>query len=414
MKLKDKLIQAPIFLCGFRPFFVLTASTSIIFMALWLISLQGSLGNLNMPGGWLMWHAHELIFGVFSAATAGFALTSIAEFTSTTPIQRKPLFYLAVIWLLARLFYVLAPWLSVWPALILNLIFWAGVLYQIVPVSWQQRPVRKHISFGFIIAALMLLEVGFFISLNNHGNAQSWLYAAIHLYMMLIIVAASRVSMSVVNKRVEADKHPDQPKPETLYLARPPRRYFAISIISLCALSEFFLGANPATGWLALAAMAAVFSMLNDWHIGRQLLDRFSLMLYASYWLIALGYGLLGASYLGVEVLPSAGRHLLTAGAMTLSTFAIMSIVSRIHSGLWLDRRWWLPLAAVIFIAAALVRAYAGFYSAFTNLNSWLLIAGGLWMFGYILYALHLFKVLCSDRKDGKEGCAGPEPESSF
>lgn len=410
MKLHDKLIQSPIFLCGFRPFFVLTASFSIAYMALWLISLQGGLGHLNMPGGWLMWHAHELVFGVFSAATAGFALTSIAEFTSTTPIQRKPLFYLVIIWLLARLFYVLSPWLTTWPALLFNLLFWSGILYYIVPASWQQRPIRKHISFGFIIAALMLLEIGFFFSLNNSTSAHIWLYAAVHLYMMLIIVAASRVSMSVLNKRVEADKYPDQPKPETLYLARPPRRYFAISIISLCALSEFFLGANPATGWLAMAVMAAVFGMLNDWHIGRQLLDRFSLMLYASYWMIALGYGLLGASYLGADVLPSAGRHLLTAGAMTLSTFAIMSIVSRIHSGLWLDRRLWLPITAVVFVVAALVRTYAGFYGALTNLNSWLLIAGGLWMLGYLLYAVHFFKVLMSNRKDGRAGCDGPEP----
>lgn len=409
MKFNSTLAQAPLFMCGFRPFFVLTASFSIIFMALWLLSLQGGLGELNLPGGWLLWHAHELIFGVFSAATAGFALTSIAEFTSTSPIGRQPLLRMVVVWLFARVSYVCAPWLSVWPALFFNLIFWLGILFYILPPTWQQRPVRKHLSFGYVIGALMLLEIGFFVALNQGHNAANWLYAGVHLYMVLIIVSASRVSMSVVNKRVEADKHPDQPKPETLYIARPPRRNFAISMIVLCALSEFFLGPNPATGWLALAAMAAVFNLLNDWHIGRQLIDRFALMLYASYWLMALGYGLLGAAYLGADLLPSAGRHVLTAGAMTLSTFTIMSIVSRIHSGLWLDRRLWLPVAAVVFILAALVRGYAGFYRALANLNGWLLLAGGLWILGYCLYAWYLFSILCGKRNDGKQGCQGPE-----
>lgn len=409
MKLSFKLAQAPVFMCGFRPFFLLTAGFSIISMALWLMSLQGWLGELNMPGGWLMWHAHELIFGVFSAATAGFALTSIAEFTSTHPIGRQPLVQMVIIWLLARVSYLLAPWLTVWPTLVFNLIFWLGILFYILPPTWQQRPIRKHLSFGYVISALMVLETGFFIALNQGANAGNWLYAAVHLYMVLIVVSASRVSMSVVNKRVEANKHPDQPKPETLYIARPPRRNFAISIIILCALSEFFLGANPATGWLALAAMAAVFNLLNDWHIGRQLIDRFALMLYVSYWLMALGYGLLGAAYLGADLLPSAGRHLLMAGAMSLSTFTIMSIVSRIHSGLWLDRRPWLPLAAAVLVFAALVRGYAGFYAAFTYLNSWLLLAGGLWMLGFCLYALHVFAVLCNERSDGKQGCQEPE-----
>ncbi len=218
--------------------------------------------------------------------------------------------------------------------------------------------------------------------------------------------------MSVVNNRVEHKENTSDPD-ATPYIARPPRRYLAITMITLCAVSELTLGAHPVSGWTALAAMAAIFNLLNDWHVGRALFSRLALMLYGSYWLMALGYALLGAAYLGAPLLPSAGRHLLTAGAMTLSIFTIMCIVSRIHSGLWLDRRLWIPCAAIVFVSAACVRAYAGFYSAAGLFSQLLLWAGLLWIAGFALYAWHLFGVLSSQRLDGQAGCAEPLPDKS-
>ncbi len=411
MSLLKRCLQSPLLLCGFRPFFLLTASSAILFMALWLLSLQGWLGSWSLTGGWLLWHGHELIFGFAGAATAGFALTAIPEFTNTEPLGRRPLFTLVSLWLAARLCYLLSFWITPWPALLFNLLFWLGLLMHISPPVWRD-PRRKHISFPVSVIGLAVLQAGFFISLAEPNTALSWLYAGIHTMMILIIIATSRVSMSVVNNRVEHKESSSDPD-ATPYLARPPRRYLAITLIGICALSEFTLGAHPVTGWTALAAMAAVFNLLNDWHVGRPLLTRLALMLYGTYWLMALGYGLLGAAYLGAPILPSAGRHLLTAGTMSLSIFTIMSIVSRIHSGLWLDRRLWVPSAALLFVAAALVRAYASFYSAAPLFSQLLLVAGLLWIGGFVLYALYLFKILSTARSDGQSGCAEPLVENT-
>ncbi|WP_205340386.1 NnrS family protein [Denitrificimonas caeni] len=410
MNLLRHCLQSPLLLCGFRPFFLLTASSAIVFMGLWLLSLQGWIEAWPIAGGWLLWHAHELIFGFAAAATAGFALTAIPEFTNTKPLGQLPLMNLVGLWLAARLSYLLAFWVTPWPALFFNLIFWLGLLLYISPPVWRD-PQRKHISFTLVVAGLAALQTGFFVFLSEPGSALKWLYMGIHALMVLIIVATSRVSMSVVNNRVEHKENTSDPD-ATPYLARPPRRYLAIAMIAICALAEFTLGAHPVTGWTALAAMAAIFNLLNDWHVGRPLLSRLALMLYASYWLMALGYGLLGAAYLGAPLLPSAGRHLLTVGAMTLSIFTIMCIVSRIHSGLWLDRRPWIPSAALLFITAALVRAYASFYSAATSFSQLLIAAGLLWVGGFLLYAVYLFKTLSTARTDGQAGCAEPIAES--
>lgn len=410
MNLFKRCLNAPLLLCGFRPFFLVTASSAMLFMGLWLLSLQGWLSAWPMAGGWLLWHAHELIFGFAAAATAGFALTAIPEFTHSKPLGQLPLLNLLLLWLVARLSYVLAFWITPWPALLFNLVFWLGLLLYITPPVWRD-PQRKHISFPLVIVGLAILQSGFFLSLAKPGLALSWLYTGIHALMILIILATSRVSMSVVNNRVEHKTTLSDPQ-AIAYIARPPRRYLAIAMIVLCALSEFILGANSTTGWVALAAMAAIFNLLNDWHVGRPLLSRLALMLYASYWLMALGYGLLGAAYLGAPLLPSAGRHLLTAGAMTLSIFTIMSIVARIHSGLWLDRRVWIPVAAVLFIGAALVRAYAGTYSGAGIFNLLLLSAGVLWISGFALYGVYFFRILTTPRHDGQAGCAEPRAET--
>lgn len=431
--------RLPVLMCGFRPFFALTAVSAPLFMMIWLLSLGGLDIMPPLPGGLVLWHAHELIYGFGAASVAGFALTAIPEFTGTTPIARRPLAYLVLLWLLARVSYVLASWwwpaIGLWPAAACNLALWVGLLAQIMPPLWRD-PERRHTSFAWAIAALAILQVGFFISLIMQGDfvqgmsahsehasvmvqaarlllgasAFAWLYAAVGAMMVLIIVAASRVSMSVMNNRVESGRlgGKEDDTQATVYLARPPRRYLAVFTIVLCSAVEFVAGADIITGWTALAAAAATLNLLNDWHIGRRLFTRWALMLYGSYWLIALGYGVMGASWLGAPITASAGRHLLMAGAMALSIFAIMNIAGRIHAGKWLDRRIWVPLVATAIVLAALLRAVAGAWMAAQFLMPLLVGSGVLWSAAFVVYVFYAGPVLLGERTDGQIGCAEP------
>ncbi|THF64126.1 NnrS family protein [Pseudothauera rhizosphaerae] len=400
----------PVFMCGFRPFFVLAAGGAVLFMALWLLALGGRLPAWQPPGGIVLWHAHELVFGFAAAAVAGFTLTAIPEFTRTAPIPPRPLARLALLWLAARLAYALAGWwpapLGMWPAALGSLALWALLLARIAPPVWRD-PERAHLGFAWTMGALALLQAGFFAALAREGDALAWLHAAIGVLAMLIVIATSRVSMSVVNGYMEAGR-PGAPAARAVYLARPPRRHLAIFAIGMCTAVEFALGDDVVTGWTALAAATAMLNLLNDWHVGRPLFTRWALMLYASYWLIALGYGLLGAAWLGAPLAPSAGRHLLAAGAVALSIFAIMAMVGRIHAGLWLDRRPWLPAAAAALAAAALLRAWAGTWAAASSAPLLLTASGLLWAGAFAAYLWHAWPVLTGPRQDGRDGCAEP------
>lgn len=405
----------PVLMCGFRPFFLLAAASALPLIGLWLLIWHGWL-PLNMPGGALAWHGHELIFGLVAAAIAGFALTAIPEFTHTEPISRPRLLMLVLLWGLSRAGYLLT---GIWPSMVglwgvafFNLIFWLGLLLQLGPPLWRD-PQREHISFFLIILILAILQIGFFSAIWLRQDPIAWLRLATGAIMMLIIVATSRVSMAVVNRLIEQGRPGEPEIDEVGYLARPPRRNLAIFSIGVCSVTEFVLGHDVVTGWTALAAASAMFNLLNDWHVGRALFTRWALMLYGSYWLVALGYGLMGAAWLGAGLLPSAGRHLLMAGAMGLSIFVIMAMVGRIHTGCWLDRRPWLVLTALSLVLAAILRVLAGVVPLMAWMQPLLTISGLFWAGCFGVYFLFSWKVLAGPRTDGQTGCAEPLREGN-
>jgi len=227
---------------------------------------------------------------------------------------------------------------------------------------------------------------------------------------VLIVVAMSRISMRILNDAIQARREAGHDVDDD-YRARPPRRNLAIFCISLFTLAEWLALPAPLNGWLALATAAAMFNLLNDWHIGRALLERWSLMLYSVYWLMALGYGALGVSLLADGFASSAGRHLLTLGAMGVSILAVLCIAGRTHSGYALDQRRWVPIATCLLVLAALLRASAGLPGAPVPLLNMLAGLGWLTVFGLALR--YLAPIWLRPRPDGGTGCEEPMDEHS-
>uniref|UniRef100_UPI00333EE21E NnrS family protein n=1 Tax=Castellaniella defragrans TaxID=75697 RepID=UPI00333EE21E len=401
----------PVFMCGFRPFFVLVAASGILLVPVWLLVLTGAVPGWQPAGGIIAWHAHELIYGFGMAAVAGFLLTAIPEFTHSPAIGPGPLRGLTLLWLGGRLAYAAsAGWpdaIGLWPAAICDLALAGALLAQLAPALWRD-PQRRHLGFAYALAALILLHIGFYVSVARGGDTIAWLRAAVGIFMILIVMAGSRVSMNVVNARIEAGRPGEPPQGEVGYLARPPRRNLAVFCIGAASAVEFLAGPGLVTAWVALAAAAAMLNLLNDWHVGRPLLRRWALMLYGGYWLIGLGYAAMGLSWLGLPITASAGRHLLMAGAMALSTLTIMCIAGRIHAGLWLDRRRWAPAAAIALVLAAVLRAASGAAAASAWTLPLLVLSGLIWSAAFALYLWHAGPTLVGPRSDGQSGCAEP------
>jgi uncharacterized protein involved in response to NO len=333
----------------------------------------------------------------------------VPEFTSTAAFGRQVGFGFLLLWLAARLSFWLSGVIGPWPAARFNGAFAIALVVLLAP-RLLGAPLRRQYGFFGGLGALALVTVGFHVDAVAGQYPMRWLYAGIGVMMVLIVVAMSRISMRILNDAIQARRDAGHDVDED-YRARPPRRNLAIFCISLFTLAEWLALPAPLNGWLALAAAAAMFNLLNDWHIGRALLERWSLMLYSVYWLMALGYGALGVSLLADGFASSAGRHLLTLGAMGVSILAVLCIAGRTHSGYALDQRRWVPIATCLLVLAALLRASAGLPGAPVPLLNMLAGLGWLTVFGLALR--YMAPIWLRPRPDGGTGCEEPMDERS-
>lgn len=394
----------PLWLCAFRPFFALAIVDAWAVMLAWAAFLFLGWPLPTVPGGPFVWHAHELLAGFGLAAVAGFVLTSVPEFTNTPSFGVRPVRALAALWLVGRVGFWCSGW---WPTLGLvvaacaHIGLLAGLAWLLAPRLWRD-PDRRHVSFLWALVIVAGVLAGFYVDALRGVAADRWLLALVGVLMVLIVVAMSRISMSIVNASVDAcvladgvDRAP--------YLARPPRRNLAVWAIGLYTIVEFVQPGGRVGAWLALAAAAAVLNLLNDWHIGRPLLRRFPLLLYGVYWFMAAGYALMGVAQLTGAFSDHAGLHLLTTGVLGLNIYAVVCIAGYTHAGLDKDGRPWVLWGVLLLTLAALLRALAYFTAA----GPAMALAAVLWCAAFALQSLRMLPVFLRPRADGREGCAG-------
>ncbi|MDX9707353.1 MAG: NnrS family protein, partial [Azospira sp.] len=101
----------------------------------------------------------------------------------------------------------------------------------------------------------------------------------------------------------------------------------------------------------------------------------------------------------------SAGRHLLTVGAMGISIYLVLNIAGRMHCGHELDERPWVPAGGAALFAAAVLRAATALPGAPTNLL--LALSSLLWIGTFAVWLWHMAPLLAGPRIDGGTGCEG-------
>ena len=450
----------PLWLCGFRSFFLATLLAGLGLVALWLLFLGLGWPLPAVPGGAQVWHVHELLFGLSLAAVAGFALTAVPEFTGTRSFRARHVRQLLAWWLAGRM----AFWLSgFWPPVMLALAGAAHVGFAVMltaligPRLWRD-PGHRQQGFWWALLALVCTVTGFYVDALRDEYPMRWLHATLGVLMCLIVVAMSRISMSIVNASIDdlnaeeqraarqvaqtaapagqvvaggtpnarmgADAasgglatatgavlpasaprvvagHDDDER--EAYLARPPRRHLAVICITLFTVMQWFAPDDRVTGWLALASSAAMLNLLNDWHVGRPLFARWPLMLYMVYVFMAAGYGLIGLVLVAGDGSVSPGIHLLTAGALGLAVYTVICIAGYTHSGLEKNGRPWVVVGACLLVASAVLRALAYWFDPPVLLQ----LAGLAWCAAFVMQGWQMLPVFLRPRQDGLWGCQG-------
>ncbi|HKM15025.1 MAG TPA: NnrS family protein [Marinospirillum sp.] len=402
------MLNHPVCLCAFRPFFLLSLASGLISLFLWLGFLQGWWVLPATASGIIVWHAHELLFGFVMASLAGFILTAMPEFTRTPDVRREVFLGLAVLWVLGRITFWASGWLGIVPAAITNMGFSLGLWLYLQP-RLLANPLRRQWLFSMGLAGMAGISIGFYSDVLRELYPMRWLHAGISMMMALIVITASRIAMRIVNEAIEAlpTNKDDNDLPDE-YRSTPPRRNLAVFCILLYTVTHFIWPQASVNGWLALAAAASIFNVLNDWHVGKALFNRWPLQFYAVYWFMAIGYILLGLQHLGMPIPASSGWHLLSIGGMSLSVFSVLCISGRTHSGHQLDERNWVNFVTLLIIIAALSRALAGWVNL--PLNLLYLVSGSAWLLAFSMTLYYLAPVFIKPRPDGGKGCEEPLP----
>lgn len=94
--------SSPVWLVGFRPFFILAILSACILPLLWAGFFTGVLSTPAAIENPLQWHAHEMFFGFGWAVLGGFLLTASKNWVKIRGLHGGPLALAALAWIFER------------------------------------------------------------------------------------------------------------------------------------------------------------------------------------------------------------------------------------------------------------------------------------------------------------------------
>ncbi len=388
-----------LFAYGFRPFFLLAAGYGITSIAVWTLAMTGWVA-LPIVGDVIAWHIHELVFGFAGAALGGFLMTAVPEWTSTEPVNGRALQSLVVVWLLARITAWTTSVMGVVPMAVLNLFYLVWLVTIVARPLWKGAQGR-HRVFLPLVLCLIGLQTALYLAwaAADYTLVRSLLNSTIGLFLSLILAALGRISMVIVNEALDKNGVHDKP-----FLARPPRRNFAMGVLAIFLIVDHLLPFSTTAGWVALATAASLLNVLNDWHLRGVWRDLYVQALYLVYLFMAFGFALIGVSYLW-EMFPSNyARHAFAIGAMGLSVLAVLTIAGQRHTGRNLAYHWRIRAAFLCVVSAVIARVIPPWLGPEAIQSVGYALSALFWCLGFTLYLTHFWGFLTSPRADGLPG----------
>ncbi|MCG4453091.1 MULTISPECIES: NnrS family protein [unclassified Pseudomonas] len=390
---RKALAITPVWRLGFRPFFLGGCLFALLAVPLWLAAYSGWIGEWQPAGGWLAWHRHELLFGFALAIIAGFLLSAVQTWTGQPGLQGRPLTFLALLWLAARL-----AWLSDLPLpvlAVLELAFPLAVAAVMGRALWQARQKRNYP----IVAVLLLLTAADAVAVLGLAGASDVLQrqgvlAGVWLVAAMMGLIGGRV-IPFFTQRGLGRVTGVQPWPWLDLLLLLGSALVAILYAAGIALQP---GA-----WLGL-----LFALLAIGHLLR--LARWydpGMWRVPLLWSLHLAYAWLGLACLGMALWhlgllsnPSQPLHALTVGSIGGLILAMVARVSLGHTGRPLTPPSGMTLAFILMQLACLIRV--GLIEVWPLWGLWL--AAGCWSLAFVLFAWRYGPMLCSARVDGHPG----------
>lgn len=136
------MLSHPLFLAGFRPFFLLALVAGFVYPILWALSFAGA---MPLPSGGMepmAWHAHEMFYGFGWAVLGGFLLTSSKNWVKIRGLHGGPLALAAALWCLERV----------------AILFWGGFAR-----NWQEASTAQGIGFLVLFNVFPIYMIAYLV-----------------------------------------------------------------------------------------------------------------------------------------------------------------------------------------------------------------------------------------------------------
>ncbi len=380
----------------FRLFFLLTGFYGLIAIATWMSYL---FGGLPLPLGWSAthWHSHEMLFGLATAAIAGFLLTAMCNWTGAAPLQGLGLLQLAALWLLGRVAMWTADWWPVAVVAFIDMLFLPVMAAYVLRVLLRHNNRKNLVMVGILVALAIangMMHAGF-ITLQPTWLSLGQLTAFNLLTLMMVIIGGRIIPLFTTNWLRNKGGNPDEVRSRSVI--------DRIALTSTLALipADFFLLMPAFTG--VIAGIAAIAHLLRLWGWSGWNARREPLL-----WILHLGYGwiivalALKSAAAFALIAPTAWLHALGVGGMVTLILGIMTRVSLGHTGRALS----LPRFAVIIYYAITLAAIARVGAALQLLDyrAGLFIAAAAWSLAFVMFLIIYWPILTRPRVDGRAG----------
>ena len=381
-----------LFALGFRPFFLAAGISALVLLGLWLAFWQGVV-PARAYFTLVEWHAHEMLFGYTSAVIAGFLLTAVKNWTGMAVPTGRLLVVISGVWLLGRVL-VVTPGVPQAVVATVDLAFIPLVGWSLWRPLWHgQNKVNR--MFLLIFAGMTLANL--LVHLDVMGVAPNlWprgAYLMVDMVLLVLLLVAGRVVPFFTEKAVPGARSRVRPWVE--------KGTFIGMVIA--ALAELMLPHSALAGSVLLVVAVIQGIRLSGWYHTGVWRVPILWVLHVGYAWLVLGLALRGLAGFGL-LLPSVALHAITVGGIGVLTLGMMSRVALGHTGRNInDTGPLIPPAFVLLNLGAVVRVF-GPWLAPQYFNSWINIAGGLWMLSFALFALVYTPILIKPRIDGRPG----------
>ncbi|WP_298397581.1 NnrS family protein [uncultured Azonexus sp.] len=382
------LLHHPLWLVGFRPFFLLACIAGALLPLAWAMVYSGT-GNLDAsPVDALRWHAHEMFFGFGWAVLGGFLLTSTKNWVNIRGHHGAALALLTLAWLLERLGMAIG---GDWPVplfLLSSNLFLGSIVAMLV---WTLIRYREHDSYRDNAFFVVLLPV-FIVAkqLMLHGDFGAGSEMTLALFRLAFLVMLERTLSQFMKAAFQVQ------------ILRQPRLDMPIKLLGLVLVGSFLMPASLGAALsLALALLLLVRFVFWKPLLALRRIDIG--IMYVGYLAIA---GQLLMSALAQFIEPgwvgSVTTHLFTFGAMGCVIPAMIIRIAKGHTGRKvifspLDRGILYLMLAALAIRIGLPQFVPDLYLASIH------AAASCWLLAFGLLGWRCIPMLLKPRIDGRE-----------